>query len=91
MAVTVKEIKMGKAEIQEAFENYWELFRQDIPLPNDPSVVEFTKSVFEAGFCAGTTNVFGTMKEAIQQSKSSSEHPSNVIHINVNHDPSKAN
>ena len=91
MAVTVKEIKVGKAELKEAFEQYWELFRKDIPLPNDPSVVGYTKSVFEAGFWAGTTNLFGTMTEAIQQSKPSSEHPSNVIGINVNHDPSKAN
>lgn len=91
MAVTVKEIKMGKAELQEAFEHYWELFRKDIPLLNDPSVMGYTKSVFEAGFWAGTTNIFGTMKEAIQQSKPSSEHTSNVIPINVNHDPSKAN
>lgn len=91
MAVTVKEIEMGKAELQEAFEHYWELFRKNITLLNDPSVVEYTKSVFEAGFWAGTTNVFGTMKEAIQQSKPSSEHPSKVISVNVNHDPSKAN
>ena len=91
MAVTVKEIKMGKAELQEAMEHYWELFRKDIPLLNDPSVMGYTKSVFEAGFWAGTTNIFGTMKEAIQQSKPSSEQPSNVIGININHDPSKAN
>ena len=91
MAVTVKEIKVGKDELQEAMEHYWELFRKDIPLLNDPSVMGYTKSVFEAGFCAGTTNIFGTMEEAIQQLKSSSEHPSNVIPINVNHDPSKAN
>lgn len=87
----VKEIKMGKAELQEAMEHYWELFRQNVTLPNDPYVVGYTKSVFEAGFWAGTTNIFGTMKEAIQQSKPSSEHISNVIPINVNHDPSKAN
>ena len=87
----VKEIKMGKDEVQEAIDHYWELFRKDIPLPNDPSVMGYTKSVFEAGFWAGTTNIFGTMKEAIQQLKPSSEHPSNVIPINVNHDPSKAN
>ena len=95
MAVTVKEIKMGKDELQEAMEHYWELFRKDIPLLNDPSVMGYTKSVFEAGFWAGfragATNIFGTMIEAIQQLKPSSEHPSNVIHINVNHDPSKAN
>ena len=91
MAVTVKEIKMGKDELQEAMEHHWELFRKDVPLPNDPSVMGYTKSVFEAGFWAGTTNIFGTMEEAIQQLKSSSEHPSNVIDININHDPSKAN
>ena len=91
MAVTVKEIKIGKDELQEAMEHYWELFRKDIPLLNDPSVMGYTKSVFEAGFWAGTTNIFGTMNEAIQQSKPSSEHPSNVIPININHDPSKAN
>ena len=91
MAVTVKEIKMGKAEIQEAFEHYWELFRQIVALPNDPSVVGYTKSVFEAGFLAGASNTLRTTTEAIQQLKPSSEHPSNVIHINVNHDPSKAN
>ena len=92
MAVTVKEIKVGKVELQDAFEHYWELFRKDIPLLNDPSVMGYTKSVFEAGFWAGTTNIFGTMKEAIQgQRKPSSEHPSNVIDININHDPSKAN
>ena len=89
MAVTVKEIKME--EVQEAIDHYWELFRKDVPLPNDPSVMGYTKSVFEAGFWAGTTNIFGTMEEAIQQLKSSSEHPSNVIDININHDPSKAN
>ena len=91
MAVTVKEIKMGKEEVQEAIDHYWELFRKDVPLSNDPSVVGYTKSVFEAGFWAGTTNIFGTMTEAIQQLKHSSEHTSNVIPINVNHDPSNAN
>ena len=91
MAVKAKEIKMGKDELQEAMEHYWELFRQNVPLPKDPYVVGYTKSVFEAGFWAGTTNIFGTMKEAIQQLKPSSEHPSNVIPININHDPSKAN
>ena len=89
MEVKVKEIK--EEEIQEDFEYYWELFRKDIPLLNDPSVMGYTKSVFEAGFWAGTTNIFGTMTEAIQQLKHSSEHPSNVIDININHDPSKAN
>lgn len=87
----VKGIKMGEAEIQEAVEQYWEIFRQIVILPNDPSVVGYTKSVFEAGFFAGATNTLRTTTEAIQQLKPSSEHPSNVISINVNHDPSKAN
>lgn len=89
MAVEVK--KINKAEIQEALEHYWEIFRQIVALPNNPSVVGYTKSVFEAGFLAGASNTLRTTTEAIQQLKPSSEHPSNVIHINVNHDPSKAN
>lgn len=89
--MAVKGIKMGEAEIREAFEHYWEIFRQIVTLPNDPSVVGYTKSVFEAGFLAGASNTLRTTAEAIQQLKPSSEHPSNVIHINVNHDPSKAN
>ena len=89
--MAVEGIKMGKAEIQEVFEQYWELFRKNITLPNDPSVVGYTKSVFEAGFWAGATNILRTTTEAIQQLKPSSEHPSNVISINVNHDPNKAN
>ena len=91
MAVTVKEIKMREVEVQEALEHYWELFRKNIPLPNDPSVVRYTKHVFEAGFWAGGSNALRTTTEAIRQLKASSEHPSNVIPINVNHDPSKAN
>lgn len=87
----VKGIKMGEAEIREAIEQYWEIFRQIVALPNDPSVVGYTKSVFEAGFFAGATNTLRTTTEAIQQLKPSSEHPSKVISINVNHDPSKAN
>ena len=87
MAVTVKEIKMGKAELQEAFEHYWELFRKNVPLPsNDPYVVGLIKHVFESGFWAGASNSLRTTIEAIQRLKSSSEHPSNI-----NHDPSKAN
>ena len=89
MAVKVKEI--DKDELKEAINHYWELFRKDIPLPNDPSVMVYTKSVFEAGFWAGATNTVRIATEAIQQLKSSSEHTSNVIPINVNHDPSKAN
>ena len=87
----VKGIKMGKAEIQEALEHYWEIFRKIVALPNDPTVVGYTKGVFEAGFWAGATNTLRTTAEAIQQLKPSSEHPSNVISINVNHDQSKAN
>ena len=89
MAVKVKEIK--KEEVQEAINHYWELFRKNIPLPNDSSVMGYTKSVFEAGFWAGATNTVRIATEAIQQLKHSSEHPSNVIPININHDPSKAN
>ena len=89
MAVKAKEIK--KEEVQEAINHYWELFRKDVPLPNDPSVMGYTKSVFEAGFWARATNTVRIATEAIQQLKSSSEHTSNVIPINVNHDPSKAN
>ena len=89
MAVTAKEIK--EEEIQEDFEYYWEFFRKNIPLSNDPSVVEYTKSVFKAGFFAGSSNTLRKTIEAIQQLKSSSEHTSNAIPINVNHDPSKAN
>ena len=86
MEEKVKKIEMEKAKLQEAFEHYWELFRKNIPLPNDPSVVGYTKRVFEAGFWAGSSNALRTTIEAIQQLKPSSEHPSNV-----NHDPSKAN
>ena len=89
MAVEVK--KINKDEIQEALEHYWEIFRQIVALPNDPIVVGYTKGVFEAGFWAGATNTLRTTAEAIQQLKPSSEHPSNVIHINVNHGPNKAN
>ena len=87
--MAVKGIK--KDEVQKAVEQYWEIFRQIVALPNDPSVVGYTKSVFEAGFFAGATNTLRTTTEAIQKLKPSSEHPSNVISINVNHDPSKAN
>ena len=89
MAVTVKEI--DKDKVKEAVDQYWELFRKNIPLSNDPSVVGYTKSVFEAGFWAGAANTVRIATEAIQHLKHSSEHPSNVIPINVNHDPSKAN
>ena len=89
--MAVKGIKMEKAELQEALEHYWEIFRQIVALPNDPTVVGYTKGVFEAGFWAGATNTLRTTTEDIQQLIQSSEHPSNVIGINVNHDPSKAN
>lgn len=82
---------INKAELQEALKHYWEIFRQIVALPNDPSVVGYTKSVFEAGFFAGATNTLRTTTEAIQQLKPSSEHQSVDISINVNHDPSKAN
>lgn len=83
MAVEVK--KINKAEIQEALEHYWELFRKEVTLPNDPSVVGYTKSVFEAGFWAALVDIFGTEEEP------STEKLSATIHINVNHDQSKAN
>ena len=89
MAVKVKEIK--KDEVQEAINQYWELFRKEVTLPNDPLVMGYTKSVFESGFWAGASHSLRTTTEAIQQLRPSSEHPSNVIPINVNHDPSKAN
>ena len=91
MEVKVKEIKMGKDEFRKSVDHYWELFRKDFPLPNDPSVMVYTKSVFKAGFFAGSSNTLRKTTEAIQQLKASSEHPSNVIPININHDPSKAN
>ena len=81
-----EKVKINKDELQEALEHYWELFRKNIPLPNDPSLVGFTKQVFEAGFFAGASSILRKTVEAIQQLKPSSEHPSNV-----NHDPSKAN
>ena len=85
MAVKAKEIKMGKDELQEAMEHYWELFRKNVPLPNDPYVVGYTKSVFEAGFWAALVDIFGTEEEP------STEKLSATIPININHDPSKAN
>ena len=92
MEVKVKEIKMGKDEFRKSVDQYWELFRKEVALPNDPFLVQFTRQVFETGFLSGLVDILDTTKEAIQgQRKSSSEHPSNVIDINVNHDPSKAN
>ena len=81
----VKEIKMWKDDVQEAIDHYWEILRKDVPLANDPSLAEFIKQVFEAGFLAALVDIFGTEKEA------STEELSATIHINVNHDPSKAN
>ena len=92
MEVKVKEIKMGKDEFRKSVDHYWELFRKEVTLPNDPFLVQFTRQVFETGFLSGLVDILDTTKEAIQgQRKSSSEHPSNVIPININHDPSKAN
>ena len=81
----VKEIKMGKDEVQESIDHYWEILRKDVPLANDPSLAEFIKQVFEAGFWAALVDIFVTENE------SSTEELSATIHINVNHDPSKAN
>ena len=76
---------MGKAEIQEAIEHYWELFMQNVILPKDPSLLGFSKQVFETGFWAALVDIFGAEEEP------STEKLSATIHINVNHDPSKAN
>lgn len=81
----VKEIKMGKDEVQESIDHYWEILRKDVPLANVPSLAKIIKPVFEAGFWAALVDIFGTEKEA------STEELSATIHINVNHDPSKAN
>lgn len=81
MAVKVKEI--NKDEVQEAIDQYWELIRQNVTLPND--LLGFSKQVFEAGFWAALVDIFGTEEEH------SMEKLSATIHINVNHDPSKAN
>lgn len=81
----VKEIKIGKEEVQEAIDHYWELLREDVPLVNDPSLAKIIKPIFEAGFWAALVDNFGTEEEH------SMEKLSATIHINVNHDPSKAN
>lgn len=86
MAVKVKEIK--KDEVQEAIDRYWELFRQNVTLPNDPSLMGYSKQVFETGFLSGLNYFFDTVKEVTKEQHESS---SRVISINVNHDPSKAN
>ena len=76
---------MGKEEVQEAIDHYWEILRKDVPLANDPSLAEFIKQVFEAGFWAALVDIFRTEEEH------SMEKLSATIHINVNHDPNKAN
>lgn len=86
MAVKVKEIK--KDEVQKAVEQYWELFRQNVTLPNEPLLLGFSKQVFETGFLSGLDYLFDTIKELTQEQSGSS---SKVISINVNHDQSKAN
>ena len=85
MEVKVKEIKMGKDEFRKSVDHYWELFRKEVTLPNDPFLVQFTRQVFEAGFWAALVDIFVTEKEA------STEELSATIHIDVNHDQSKAN
>lgn len=86
MAVKVKEIK--KDEVQKAVEQYWELFGQNVTLPNEPFLLGFSKQVFETGFLSGLDYLFDTIKELTQEQSGSS---SKVISINVNHDQSKAN
>ena len=86
MAVKVKEIK--KDEVQKAVEQYWELFRQNVTLPNEPLLLGFSKQVFETGFLSGLDYLFDTIKELTQEQPESS---SRAIRINVNHDPNKAN
>ena len=81
----VKEIKMGKEEVQETIDQYWEILRKDVPLVKDPSLAKIIKPIFEAGFWAALVDIFGTEEEP------STEKLSATIHINVNHDPSKAN
>lgn len=76
---------MGKEEVQEAIDHYWELLREDVQLVNDPSLAKIIKPIFEAGFWAALVDIFGTEEEP------STEKLSATIHINVNHDSSKAN
>lgn len=86
MAVEVKEI--NKDEVQEAIEHYWELFMQNVTLPKDPSLLGFSKQVFETGFLSCLKYFIDIVKEVTQEQSGSS---SKVISINVNHDQSKAN
>lgn len=81
----VKEIKMGKEEVQEAIDHYWEILREDVPLVKEPSLAKIIKPIFEAGFWAALVEIFGTEEEP------STEKLSATIHINVNHGQSKAN
>lgn len=75
-------------EVQKAVEQYWELFRKNVTLPNEPLLLGFSKQVFETGFLSGLDYLFDTIKELTQEQSGSS---SKVISINVNHDQSKAN
>ena len=84
MAVIVKEI--NKDEVQEAIDQYWELLRQNVTLPND--LLGISKQVFETGFLSGLKYFIDIVKEVTQEQSGSS---SKVISINVNHDPNKAN
>ena len=86
MEVKVKEI--DKDELKEAIDQYWELFRQNVTLPKDPSLMGYIKQVFETGFLSGLDYFLETVKEFTQEQH---ESLSRVIHIDVNHDQSKAN
>ena len=81
----VKDIKMGKEEVQETIDQYWEILRKDVPLVKDPSLAKIIKPIFEAGFWAALVDIFGTEEEH------SMEKLFATISINVNHDPNKAN
>ena len=76
---------MGKEEVQETIDQYWEILRKDVAIVNYPSLAKIIKPIFEAGFWAALVDIFGTEEEH------SMEKLSATIHINVNHDPSKAN
>lgn len=76
---------MGKEEVQETIDQYWEILRKDVPLVKDPSIAKIIKPIFEAGFWAALVDIFGTEEEPTTEKLSA------TIHINVNHDPSKAN
>ena len=65
MAVTVKEI--DKDKVKEAVDQYWELFRQNVTLPKDPSLMGYSKQVFETGFLSGLDYFFETVKEFTQE------------------------